>query len=129
MAILCLSFRPSAAPFAPRKIRSLSRAVRTGTRRSSRTRGLSRRSRIFFPSPINPFLGVAHLSRAIHFNLEANVSDLFGIDFVDDLHASGLKLHPESLNNKVRTLLLLNSASLYIFFGRISKNYFGNLLC
>lgn len=31
------------------------------------------------------------------------MSDLFGIALVNDLHASGLKLHPESLNNKVRT--------------------------
>lgn len=52
------------------------------------------------------------------------MSDLFGIALVDDLHASGLKLHPESLNNKVRTLfcvavVIIRMLLLYIYL-RIS---------
>lgn len=48
------------------------------------------------------------------------MSDLFGIALVNDPHALGLKLHPESLNNKVRTqfllLLLLQMLLLHIYF-------------
>lgn len=76
-------------------------AVRTGIRRCCRTRTVQTQQDLF---PLLIFWGgVDDLSPETDFNLEANVSSLFGIALVDGLDGSGLKLHPESLNNKVRT--------------------------